>query len=83
MFPMGKLNGSMKKTLATWINNSKAKSTWSTYWTAERMVLLCQKQEKVKFDWPMQIEDTLVFIYWLVETRGVKVSTVNSYLATH
>ena len=81
MFAVGKLNPHMKKTLATWINNSKANSTWSTYRTAERLVLLCQKQEKIKFDWPMQTDDTLVFIYWLIEKRGVKVSSVNSYLA--
>ena len=81
MFAVGKLIPHMKKTLATWINNSKANSTWSTYRTAERLVLLCQKQEKIKFDWPMQTDDTLVFIYWLIEKRGVKVSSVNSYLA--
>ena len=81
MFGSGKLSTHMKKTLATWVNNSKANSTWSTYRTAERMVLLCQKQENIKFDWPMQTEDTLMFIYWLIEKRGVKVSSVQSYLA--
>jgi len=81
MFGTGKLSAHMKKTLATWVNNSKANSTWSTYRTAERMVLLCQKQENIKFDWPMQTEDTLMFIYWLIEKRGVKVSSVQSYLA--
>ena len=81
MFGTGKLNAHMKKTLATWVNNSKANSTWSTYRTAERMILLCQKQEGIKFDWPMQTDDTLVFIYWLIERRGIKVSSVQSYLA--
>jgi len=80
MFGTGKLSAHMKKTLATWVN-SKANSTWSTYRTAERMVLLCQKQENIKFDWPMQTDDTLMFIYWLIEKRGVKVSSVRkSYL---
>jgi len=81
MFGKGKLNNQMKSKLATWINNSKANSTWSTYRTAERLVLMCQKQEGVKFDWPMHTDDTLIFIYWLIEKRGVKVSSVQGYLA--
>ena len=81
MFASEKLLGKMKDTLATWVNNSKANSTWSTYRTAERLILTCQKQEGKKFDWPMTNEDTLIFIYWLIEKRGVKVSSVNSYLA--
>ena len=81
MFAAGKLTDKMKDTLATWVNNSKANSTWSTYRTAERLILTCQKQEGKKFDWPMTNEDTLIFIYWLIEKRGVKVTSVNSYLA--
>ena len=81
MFASDKLTDQMKDTLATWVNNSKANSTWSTYRTAERLIMTCQKQEKRKFDWPMTNEDTLIFIYWLIEKRKVKVTSVNSYLA--
>ena len=81
MFYQTKLPDHVKDRLASWVNHSKANGTWSTYRTAERMALLCQKETGVKFDWPMTTENTLLFTYWLVEERKLKVATVNSYLA--
>ena len=68
MFAAGKLTDKMKDTLATWVNNSKANSTWSTYRTAERLILTCQKQEGKKFDWPgltegSQSNDNIPMVY--------------------
>ena len=81
MFNQTRLPGHVKDKLATWVNHSKANGTWSTYRTAERMALLCQKETKTTFEWPMTTENTLLFVYWLIEERKLKVATVNSYLA--
>ena len=71
----------MKESLATWCNHSKANGTWSSYRTAERMLLKCQKYYKTTFDWPMTKSNTYLWIYWLVEEKGLKAATVSSYLA--
>ena len=81
MFDNSKLPEQVKGKVADWINHGKTNKTWSSYRTAERMALQCQKESKVKFDWPMTAEDTLMFIYWLIEVKGLRVSTTNSYLA--
>lgn len=71
----------IKGKVAEWINHGKTNKTWSAYRTAERMALQCQKESRVTFDWPMTAGNTLTFIYWLIEVKGLKVSTTNSYLA--
>ena len=81
MFRGDKLPGHVKKKLASWVNHGKANGTWSSYRTAEKMVMLCQKETGSKFDWPMTSEDTLLLVYYLVENRQLKVATVNSYLS--
>ena len=81
MFDNSKLPEHVKGKVADWINHGKTNKTWSAYRTAECMAKQCQKESKLNFDWPMTAEDTLTFIYWLIEVRGLKVSTANSYLA--
>ena len=76
-----KLPEKIKSSLATWSNHSKANGTWSSYRTAERMLLMCQKQYKTKFEWPMTKENTYMWIYWLVEERGLKATTIGNYLS--
>ena len=71
----------VKDAITKWANYSKADATWSNYRTAERMLCKCQKDEKVKFDWPMTTDDTYRFVYWMVEKRGLRTSTVNNYLS--
>ena len=62
-------------------NFSLARSTWSTYKSSERLLLMCQSECKKKFDWPVTVENVLIFVHWLVFVRGVKGSTVSSYLS--
>ena len=71
----------VKAKLTSWINHGKANGTWSSHRTAERMALMCQKEVSRTFSWPMTTDDTLTFVYFLVEVRGLKVATVNSYLS--
>jgi integrase len=58
-----------------------AKSTWSSYRTAERQLLKCQSERKVDMRLPLTQEKTLIFIDWLINERKVKAATVNSYLS--
>ena len=81
MFARNKLPDHVKKSLSAMCNYSKASGTWSSYRTAERMLLMCQKAHKVVFEMPLQADNIYLFIHWLIEERGLKVATVNSYLA--
>ena len=81
MFGDSSLLEHVKSKVADWINHGKTNKTWSAYRTAERMALQCQKENQMNFDWPMTAENTLIFIYWLIEQKGLKVSTANNYLA--
>lgn len=81
MFQHMDLPENVKNSLAELGNFGVARSTWSTYKTAERLLLMCQNDCKVKFSWPLVTENTLLFVHWLITVRGVKEGTVNSYLA--
>ena len=81
MFSNTMLPASVKASLASMCSFSKANGTWSTYRTAERMLLMCQKEHKKKFDWPISKDNVYLFIHWLIVTRGLRVTTINSYLA--
>jgi hypothetical protein len=69
------------KALAKLGNLGVAKSTWSTYKTAQTMVSKCQKDTNIDMSLPFYERKTLIFIDWLVRIRGVKGATANSYLA--
>ena len=81
MFEGRNLPEHVKEKVASWVNHGKTNKTWSAYRTAERMALQCQKENKLKFEWPMTAENTLIFIYWIIEEKGLKVATANSDLA--
>ena len=70
-----------KKFLSEIMNHSLSKSTWSTYKTAERMLLTCQKEEKRRMELPLTEEDIVIFISWLIEKRNLKSTTINGYLS--
>lgn len=57
------------------------RSTWSTYKTAKTMLSKCESETKVDLSLPFDQKKTLIFIDWLARTRGLKRSTINSYLA--
>ncbi len=71
----------VKLSLAELGNFSIAKSTWSTYKSAERLLLTCQRDCNKKFEWPLKTDNVLFFIHWLITVRKVKSGTVNSYLS--
>lgn len=81
MFHLMGLPGNVTKDLAELGNFSIANSTWSTYKTAERLLLMCQAEHKTKFEWPMATKDVLLFVHWLIYVRNLKGGTVNSYLS--
>jgi hypothetical protein len=70
-----------KKVLAAVGDYSLARSTWSTYGTAERMLAKCAKDKGRKLELPLSQDDLLEFIGWLISERNVKVGTINSYLS--
>ena len=75
------LSADSKENLANLANHGIARGTWSSYRTAERMLLQCQKDNKCVFTMPVSRDNVLLFIDWLVRTRGVKGTTINSYLS--
>jgi hypothetical protein len=70
-----------KEALAKPENFGVAQSTWSSYRSAEKMLLLCQQETKINFLLPISRDNVLVFIVWLIKSRGVKGTTINSYLS--
>jgi hypothetical protein len=58
-----------------------ARSTWSTYGTAQRMLAKCAKETGKKLEPPLSQSDLLEYIGWLMGERKVKASTINSYLS--
>jgi hypothetical protein len=72
---------SVKQSLARIGNFGLAKSTWSSYKTGERMLLKCQKEWGGNFELSLRRSALLVFINWLITSRGLKAATVNCYLA--
>jgi hypothetical protein len=57
------------------------KKTWSTYKTAEVMLKKCSAYSKVNMNLPLTEKQVLVFVDWLARVRGLKSTTINSYLA--
>ena len=72
---------SARRNLAKWANLGLSKQTWSSYKTAERMLLKCLKEKKKKLDLPVGQTDILTFVEWLRTERKVKAVTIESYLA--
>ena len=70
-----------KDLLTTIVNHSLSKSTWSSYKTAERLLAMCQKDEKRRMELPLTEEDIVVFIGWLIDVRKVKAATISGYLS--
>jgi len=69
------------KDITKWVNFSKADTTWGAYRTASRMLLKCQADKKVKFDWPLSQKAVLTFTHWLIANRGLRAATVSHYLS--
>ena len=68
-------------TLAWASNHGLAATTWKTYGTAARHLQACIEDIGRNMEFPFSVGDTLTFIGWLVEKRGVKAKTVQIYLS--
>jgi hypothetical protein len=73
---------SVKQSLARIGNFGLAKSTWSSYKTGERMLMKCKKECEGNFELPLGKGALLIFINWLITSRGLKAATINCYLAS-
>lgn len=62
-------------------NFSLAKSTWSTYATAENHVASCNREMETNLSFPFSVGDILTYIAWLVDRRKVRAKTVQVYLS--
>ena len=67
--------------LASASNHGLAASSWKTYSVAERHLQSCIQDVGRNMAFPFSVGDTLTFIGWLVEKRGVKAKTVQIYLS--
>lgn len=81
LFTGFKLSEGTMKVLTEAGNHGLAKSTWSTYNTAERMLAMCSKQRSTDMALPLSEEKLLEFIGWLIEVRKLKSGTINSYIS--
>ena len=81
MFDAMDLPAEVKRDLANMCGYSKANGTWSTYRTAERLALMCQKEHRVRWEMPFSSSNICLFVHWLFKVRKLKVATVNSYLS--
>lgn len=61
-------------------NHSLTRATWSSYSTASRMLETCHLESSRSLTYPLDQEDILFFISWLVQ-RGLTSSTISSYLS--
>ena len=71
----------IKENLAAVGNHGLAKGTWSSYKTAEKMLLMCRKERGGKVSIPLSKEGVMILIDWMITERGLKASTISSYLA--
>ena len=69
------------ESITKWGNLGVAKSTWSSYKTAQFMLEKCQSDTGISMALPLSHKKTLVYIDWLARTRKLKGATIKTYLA--
>ena len=80
-FQKYKLPTTVVSALITAANHSLAQGTFKSYKTAERHILRCEKEMKVKLRFPFGEREVLTYIGWLITYRKVSVKTVEKYLS--
>ena len=73
---------SWRKSLAITANHGLAKSTWSSYTTAAKMLLKCGEETGVRMSFPLAEQQVLVFIAWPPLDRGLSASTKPTWQAS-
>ena len=58
-----------------------AKGTWSSYKTAERLLIQCCEEKDIEKKLPLEENTVLAFVHWLAFRRGSKASTIDTYLS--
>ena len=80
-FKKYKLPPSIVTALITAANHSLAEGTFKSYKTAEKHILRCEKDTKVKLRFPFGEKEVLTYVGWLATKRKVSVSTIEKYLS--
>ncbi len=62
-------------------NHSITTNTWKTYNTVKKHINSCSKYYNTNFKFPMEQQDVIKFIGWLLAVRKVKGSTLNVYVS--
>ena len=62
-------------------NFTLARSTWSNYRTVERMLLQCRKSTGKRLELPLEEQDVIVLLNWMIWNKKLKHATITSYLA--
>ncbi len=62
-------------------NHSISSNTWKTYSTVKKHIDNCSKYYNKNFKFPMEQQDIIKFIGWLLAVRKVKGSTVDVYVS--
>ena len=74
-------NPHLTEVLTMAANNSLAVSSWRSYRTVQKHLIGCEKHYGNKFTFPMQSDQTLMFIAYLFEDRGVQAKTASKYIS--
>jgi len=79
-FPQLALPHDWKALLAETANHSLCTRTWSVYKTATNLLLKCSRELHMMMPIPLSQDNVLIFTAYLLN-RGLKSSTISSYLA--
>ena len=69
-----------RKALATTANHGLAKSTWSSYRTAAKMLQRCGQETNTNMTFPLSEGKVLTFMAWMI-ARNLSANTMESYIA--
>ena len=76
-----RLPNNIKAALATAANHNISANTWKTYKSALNQLEKCQEFYNRVFHFPMNKEDVLIYVAWLLYEKKLKATTVEVYLS--
>ena len=74
-------NPSLTEVLVRASNNSLATASWKSYKTVEKHLTQCEETYGIKFSFPMQTDQVLLFVGFLFDVREVQGLTASKYLS--
>lgn len=72
---------SIRETLFTAANHSLSSKTWSSYGTVGKHLSACEKHFKKTLKFPLNTNDIILFMGYLLTVRKVKGATIDVYLS--